>query len=66
MSWDNMIAEKQIVTIIRSAAILKNEYEAGTIINIANYTQVGLEIIFTIGSLTSCTIKVEFSDDKIN
>ncbi len=54
---------------IRAAAILTNSYVASTIIggntNVRptprDYNQLALYCAFTIGSLTSCSIKVEFA-----
>lgn len=65
---------------IRSAAILTNAYVAGTVLGVAtnDANQVktndqidqinfcALEVAFTIGSLTSVAIKVEFSEDNTN
>lgn len=54
---------------VREAAILTNSYVAGTIIgpndNFDSYNQLNLAISFTIGSLTDCDIKAEYSLDGI-
>ena len=53
---------------VRTAAILTGSYVAGTVIG-TQAVQPALEnqlivcLDFTIGSLTSCEVKVEFSDD---
>ncbi len=54
---------------VRSSLILTNSYVAGTIIGSndihrGEYNQLILLIDFTIGSLTSAQIKVEFSNDN--
>jgi len=50
---------------IRTAAILTNSYVAGTTIEQARqYSQIVLLVSFTIGSLTSAELKVEFSPDN--
>ena len=57
---------------VRTAAILTNSYVAGTVIGADNITQVSLEnqlilyVDFTIGSLTTAEIKIEFSADGTN
>jgi len=49
---------------IRSAAILTGSYVAGTVIeNLHTKNQVVLLLKFTIGSLTSCEVKIEWSPD---
>lgn len=49
---------------VRAAAILTTGYVAGTVINdVEGDNQLVLEIDFTIGDLTDCQIKVEFSGD---
>lgn len=53
---------------IRAAAILTDAYVAGTVLNYSNANpalrnQLNLLVSFTIGSLTSAEIKVEFSHD---
>jgi len=54
---------------VRAAAILTNSYVAGTVIsplsgaNPALRNQLNLLVSFTVGSLTSAEIKVEFSHD---
>lgn len=64
--------------IIRAAAILTNSYVPATIIGatqasaltpaitwkVADCNFLGLEVAFTIGSLTSVNLKIEFSDDN--
>jgi len=61
-----MIQDFQIHS-IRSAAILTGSYVAGTVINATagSYMQNQLILLvdFTLGSLTSAEIKVEFSND---
>jgi len=55
-----------ITNTIRASAILTNSYVAGTTINNANHEdQLIIYVDFTIGSLTSAELKVEFSDDDI-
>lgn len=50
--------------VVRAAAILTNGYVAGTDIeSTQQYNQAALLIAFTIGSLTDCDIKIEFSHD---
>jgi len=57
---------------IRDASILTNSYVASTILwdteqnRIQELNQCVLFIDFTIGSLTSMELKVEYSDDNIN
>lgn len=56
---------------IRSAAILTTGYVAGTVLNYSNSNpskanQLIIYAKFTIGSLTDCQIKVEFSHDGTN
>lgn len=47
---------------VRSLAILTGSYVAGTVLeNVSRQNQLVLECDFTIGSLTNCEIKVEFS-----
>ncbi len=50
---------------VRAAAILTGSYVAGTVINLADggFNQLVINPEFTIGSLNSATIKVEFSKD---
>ncbi len=53
---------------IRSALILTNSYVAGTVLSYANVNpalrnQLNILVAFTIGSLTSSSIKVEYSHD---
>lgn len=59
---------------IRSAAILTNAYVAGTVLGEdgigpasmpIKYSQAILYVGFTIGSLTSVSIKVEYSEDGV-
>jgi len=51
---------------VRSAAILTNSYVAGTVLeNLQANNQLVLLVDFTIGSLTSLEIKVEFSPDNV-
>ena len=50
---------------VRAAAVLTNTYVAGTVIGEAQeYNQYAFEIQFTLGSLTSADIKLEFSEDN--
>lgn len=59
---------------VRSAAILTGSYVAGTVIgplsgaglNPAGMNQLQLLVDFTVGSLTSADVKVEFSHDGTN
>lgn len=49
---------------VRSAAILTGSYVAGTVLDSTHqYNQLVLYVDFTIGSLTSLQVKVEFSAD---
>ena len=51
---------------VRAAAILTGSYVAGTDIDIVNdQNQLVINIDFTVGSLTSAEVKVEFSHDGI-
>lgn len=62
--------EKYFETPVRAAAILTGSYVAGTVIDGAgadgvwDHNQLILYITFTIGSLTSLQVKVEFSADN--
>lgn len=50
---------------VRSSAVLTGSYVAGTVLtDIHLYNQLILEINFTIGSLTSAEVKIEFSRDN--
>lgn len=54
---------------VRAAAILTNGYVAGTVLGIDElqpklHNQLVIYVDFTIGSLTSASVKVEFSDDN--
>lgn len=52
---------------IRAAAILTGDYVAGTVLEGAELSnQLQLYVDFTIGTLTSASIKIEFSDDNSN
>lgn len=52
---------------VRSAAILTTSYVAGTVLEeVHDQNQMILNVDFTIGSLTSAEIKVEFSSDNTN
>lgn len=55
---------------VRAAAVLTGSYVAGTVISDQNYTitanQLQVYINFTLGSLTDCQIKIEFSSDGTN
>lgn len=60
--------------VVRAAAILTNDYVAGTVLGLARafshddpigYNQLNLRVSFTKGSLTTAEIKVEFSDDNV-
>lgn len=49
---------------VRSSAILTDTYVAGTAIDTqGDYNQAVINVAFTIGSLTTAEIKVEFSND---
>lgn len=48
---------------VRSAAILTNSYVAGNVFSMTRDNTLGLEVDFTIGSLTSLDLKVEVSND---
>ena len=50
---------------VRSAAILTNSYVAGTVLEETHfYNQLVVLVDFTIGSLTTAELKVEFSTDN--
>lgn len=50
---------------VRSALILTNSFVAGTTISeVSDMNQLILDVEFTIGSLTSGEVKVEFSEDN--
>ena len=51
---------------VRASAVLTNGYVAGTILDISEANQVVLFMNFTIGSLTSASVKVETSYDGTN
>ena len=52
---------------VRTAAVLTGSYVAGTDITDGyNYNQLVVEADFTLGSLTSAEIKVEYSQDGTN
>ena len=55
---------------VRSAAILTTSYVAGTVIGDTKYVttanQLQVYINFTLGSLTDCQVKIEFSSDGTN
>lgn len=52
---------------IRAAAILTNAYVVATAQSeIIEYNQIGININFSIGSLTDARIKVEVSHDNVN
>lgn len=51
---------------IRSSAVLTTSYVAGTVMkDIEQFNQLILEVGFTIGSLTSAEIKIEYSNDGV-
>lgn len=53
-----------VIKNVRSAAILTTSYVAGTVLDSTHeYNQLILLVDFTIGSLTSLEVKVEFSPD---
>lgn len=65
------MSQDYILQSIRTAAILTNSYVAGTVLNYSNTNpalrnQLNILVKFTIGSLTSAQIKVEFSHDGTN
>lgn len=50
---------------IRAAAILTNSYVSGTVIGpVEKFNQLLLFVTFTLGSLTSLELKIEFSNDN--
>lgn len=49
---------------VRSAAVLTGSYVAGTVLDCQPFNQLILIVDFTIGSLTSAEIKVEFADNS--
>lgn len=52
---------------VRSAAILTTGYVAGTVVDTqGDYNQAIINVAFTIGSLTSAELKIEFSNDGTN
>lgn len=49
---------------VRASAILTDAYVAGTVLaDMEKFNQLILEVSFTIGSLTSAEVKVEYSQD---
>ncbi len=66
--------------VVRNSAILTNAYVAGYVLGVQRvdlnqtpltdevdqFNSLGLEVNFTLGSLTSAAIKIEFSDDNTN
>lgn len=55
------------VASVRSAAILTTSYVAGTVVDTqGDYNQAIINVAFTIGSLTSAQLKIEFSNDGTN
>lgn len=65
-----MIQQDYTLYNVRTAAILTTSYVAGTVLNPFNATpalrnQLNLLIQFTVGSLTSAEVKVEFSHDGV-
>lgn len=53
------------VASVRAAAILTNSYVAGTVLSgLQADNQLILDVQFTLGSLTSGEVRVEFSDDN--
>lgn len=74
-----VIYQDYVVAPVRTSAILTNSYVAGTVLGAKNgvlgtaspadlcledYNQLNLEISFTIGSLTSAEVKIEYTDDS--
>lgn len=51
---------------VRASAVLTNGYVAGTILDVSEANQVSIFIDFTIGSLTSASVKIETSPDGTN
>lgn len=56
---------------VRASAVLTGSYVAGTVLNYTNvnpalHNQLNLLVSFTIGSLTTCEIKIEYSHDGSN
>lgn len=49
---------------IRAAAILTNAYVAATVVDVSTANQLQILADFTIGSLTSCDLKLEWSLDN--
>ena len=68
------MADRSSLMTLRSSAVLTGSYVASSVIGadllepgeVAICDELALFLAFTIGSLTSCEIKVEFSDDGIN
>ena len=59
------MAQDYINRPVRSAAILTNSFVEGTLLeNANNYDQLQVLVQFTLGSLTSAEVKVEFSPDN--
>jgi hypothetical protein len=57
--------ENRVFKSVRAAAILTGSYVADTVIPLPQHaSQVNLYVDFTIGSLTSAEIKVEFAEDQ--
>ncbi len=52
--------------VVRAAAILTGSYVASSQQRIQDFNQIFLYVDFTIGSLTSAELKIEFSEDGSN
>jgi len=57
------MARDYTVKDVRAAAVLTASYVAGTVLEISEYNQLNLLVLFTKASSTSAQIKVEFSND---
>lgn len=64
-----MIFANQKQIDVRAAAILTNAFVAGTVLGpterLEDYEQLVILVSFTIGSLTTCEVKLEFSNDGV-
>ena len=59
--------EDYIVKPIRASLVLTDAYVAGTVLDLAaKYNRAVLLLDFTVGSLTTAEIKIEFSTDNTN
>ena len=57
--------QRQKLNIIRASSVLTTSYVAGDVIEVNNKSQLTLLVSFTIGSLTSVTLKLGVSYDGV-